>query len=83
METIVDTSKLTFQDWLLNQVPREDPAGRLARKTLEIDTFVKIENSYPSWRRLFASHCDPEELDGLKDVWTEYLEARAEMARKQ
>lgn len=78
----MDTSKLTFQDWLLNQVPRDDIAGRLARRTLQIDTFVKIENSYPSWHKLFTTHGAPDDVDGLIHVWTEYMEAKAKLKRK-
>lgn len=78
----MDTSKLTFQDWLLNQVSREDPAGRLARRTLQIDTFVKIDNSYASWHKLFSAHGAGEDIDKLREVWAEYLEARAELKRQ-
>lgn len=78
----MDETKLTFQDWLLSQVPRQDPAGQLARRSLQIDTYARIDNSYPSWHRLFASHASPEELSALMQVWNEYLEARADLKRK-
>lgn len=78
----MDTSKLSFQDWLLNQVAREDHAGRLARRTLQIDTFVKVDNAYASWHKLFSAHGAGDDVDQLRAVWAEYLEARAELKRR-
>ena len=79
----MDEGKLMFQDWLLSQVMREDITGRVAKKTLQIDTFARIENSYPAWRKLLASYCRAEDLEGLLGVWNEYIEARSEHFRSR
>lgn len=65
---------MTFNQWLKQQIERDDPIGDVARDVSRDDR-CKPQNTLVSWRNfLSAAGACQGAHDALDEAWDEYLE---------
>lgn len=64
---------MTFYEWLLTQVDREDPVGDLAMDAREDDSFPDGDEDGSTYvEHLKSATASPEALQALKDAYFEF-----------
>lgn len=64
---------MTFYEWLLTQLDRQDPVGDLARDAKEDDTFPDGDEDGSTYvEHLKSETACPEALQALKDAYFEF-----------
>lgn len=68
--------RMSFYDWLMMQVDRDDPIGDLANDAKRDHTTSDELNSYKKWRHhLWQYNACREASEALKEAWDEFQSA--------